>query len=206
MMESYYARQTTQEKMGRPYSDRNRLAGVGINGKRFQDLRKGRGHSQERMAELTGMSQSKISRIEKGEADNLDRVEQVTLAKILGTSIEYLYDEIDDPHPRGAGAAPTSAPRSSPADPRVARVERALIATMTDAGYELGDFDAARDAVRETGPALLLDVDPARFARQLIDAARQLRDAGLPLTTANVLARAASLCTQRLAGAATSSP
>jgi len=60
-------------------------------GKRIRKLRKKRGFSQEELGAMIGFSQSKISKIERGDWDSLSDLRLI--AKALGVPIEELVRE-----------------------------------------------------------------------------------------------------------------
>ena len=73
-------------------------------GERVKTLRKKRGWSQEKLGELVGFSQSKISKIENGDCDSLSDLK--LLAAALEGPIEELVreeagDEVDEKDERG---------------------------------------------------------------------------------------------------------
>ena len=69
-----------------------------INGRRLREIRKSRGLTQTRLAELAGTSNSQISMVEYGQSQTSLRT-TIAIADALGTSIDFLLDRVDDPRP-----------------------------------------------------------------------------------------------------------
>ena len=68
-----------------------------LTGERVRKYRRLKGWSQERLGELVGFSQSKISKIERGERGDWDSLSDLKLiAKVLEVPIEELVKE-DEP-------------------------------------------------------------------------------------------------------------
>jgi transcriptional regulator with XRE-family HTH domain len=63
-------------------------------GDKIRTLRRKRGWSQERLGELVGFSQSKISKIENGDWDSLSDLRLI--AKALGVKLKELIDDEPD--------------------------------------------------------------------------------------------------------------
>lgn len=65
---------------------------------RLRELRKAKGYTQVKMQMLTGIDQSRYSKIERGESYlSFEQCKRVALA--LGTSMDYLAGLTDDPRP-----------------------------------------------------------------------------------------------------------
>ena len=62
-----------------------------MTGKRVRKYRRQKGLSQERLGELVGFSQSKISKIERGDWDSLSDLRLI--AKVLGMKLKELIDD-----------------------------------------------------------------------------------------------------------------
>lgn len=66
-----------------------------MSGDKIRELRRKHGLSQEQLGDLVGFSQSKISKIERGDWDSLSDLRLI--ARALGVSIEELVRE-DEPN------------------------------------------------------------------------------------------------------------
>lgn len=73
------------------------MAESSISGDRVRELRRARGWSQIDLAQESGVSQSALSRIERGESQGSYTATYRALAKALGCSEAYLAGESDDP-------------------------------------------------------------------------------------------------------------
>ena len=94
-------------------------------------------------------------------------------------------------------------PEHIPADDEVPQ-ETAVFRVYVNAPpgrYTTADFDSARGAVRGVDRKALPDGDHDAHAAQLLDAARSLRQLGVPATVSNVMARALGARTEREASA-----
>lgn len=70
-----------------------------MNGNRLRDIRRDLGLSQESLADALGIGNRQIWRYENGETQpSGDMVAQI--ARVLGTSSDYLLGLVDDPSPR----------------------------------------------------------------------------------------------------------
>lgn len=124
-----------------------------------------------------------------------------SIAKPLGVSVVWLEHGIE-------GHISTDLtlehePEHIPADDEVPQ-ETALFrvyVTAPKGRYTTGDFDAARGAIRGVDRKALPDGDHDAHAAQLLDAARSLRQLGVPATVPNVMARALGARTEREAAA-----
>ena len=63
-------------------------------GDKIRTLRRKRGWSQEQLGELIGFSQSKISKIERGDWDSLSDLRLI--ARVLGVKLKDLIDDDSD--------------------------------------------------------------------------------------------------------------
>lgn len=145
------------------YAFANTIAGMddtgdgrGIDGARVRDLRKARGWTQIDLAKASGVSQSALSRIERGDSEGSYTKTSRALAKALGCSEAYLAGESSEP----AGEL-----RMVPAD---------------DAAPVLGahpDAEALAAEVVEENPAL----EP--FVRMVLNSG-SMRSLNIPLTSA----------------------
>ena len=63
-------------------------------GDKIRNYRRQKGLSQERIGELVGFSQSKISKIENGDCDSLSDLRLI--ARALGVKLKDLIDDGDD--------------------------------------------------------------------------------------------------------------
>lgn len=67
--------------------------------KRFKDLREARGMTQEKIAEVLGVSRSTIAGYESEEKNRIPREETLTkIANLFRTSIDYLLGRSDEPN------------------------------------------------------------------------------------------------------------
>lgn len=72
---------------------------VKFNAKKFADLMKKKGFTDGQLAYKSGVSRSMIFYMRKGEREKVSGEIVAKLAGHLGTSIQYLMDETDDPSP-----------------------------------------------------------------------------------------------------------
>ena len=72
----------------------------GTPGDRIVDLRKNKGWSQEELAKQVNVSNSTISRIEKGESQKIDSDVILSIAKLFGVSTDFILGLSDDPEPK----------------------------------------------------------------------------------------------------------
>jgi transcriptional regulator with XRE-family HTH domain len=85
------------------------------------ELRKRRGLTQKQLAELTGMKQSAISRLENARYSRWSFATIVRIAKALGARIDFRLEAIEDVYrgrtEKAAESARQTAPSPSPAKP-----------------------------------------------------------------------------------------
>jgi transcriptional regulator with XRE-family HTH domain len=192
--ESTHASEDTRIRVTPVYSLPNRLPSMPVNGKKVRELREGLRLSQTKLGGMVGVSQSTIARWE-GDASGLTAEEERALARALKTSVAYLRDEADGPTPDGTTIERETGP--GPPDEFTSQLERELFGVMDPRRHDPEDFDAARDAIRETGRDMDPNADRKALALLLLESARQLRLAPRPVTVASVLARASSGKTPR---------
>ena len=65
-----------------------------LNGERVRKYRRQKGWSQDQLGAMVGFSQSKISKIERGDWDSLSDLRLI--AKALGVKLKELIDDGDD--------------------------------------------------------------------------------------------------------------
>lgn len=70
-----------------------------IRGDRVKRLRSKRGLTQKELAAIASVSQSYVSEIESGKQKSVGSIVVLGLAHVLGTSIDYLVGNTDDPAP-----------------------------------------------------------------------------------------------------------
>ncbi len=84
-----------------------------LTGIRFRQLRRQAALSQREVAAQLGMHQGQLSRLERGEGGlTIERMQAA--AKILGTTLAYLYGETDDPAPDAAAPEQPPLPIDAP--------------------------------------------------------------------------------------------
>lgn len=157
-----------------------------IQGHRIEESRKKKGLSQQELALAIGTGQTNISRWERDGVNDLKANHMRGLLKALGVTEAYLRGESDSdaPPPTPKTAEPAGIPAKSNPDWRV-RIEKALVRALDRDRHTLQDVDAVRAMVGETA-YFPPDFDAERAAGAWLDACAQLREAGLPATSANV--------------------
>lgn len=141
-------------------------------GRRIQVLRETRGWSQTELAQRTRLSQTVISKLERGASMRASAATLHALAAAFDVTIEDLISP-DSP------AAPPSP------------LEVALFRVMDVEHYSLASFDVARALVRRVTLSLAPSSKSTAndLARSVLDAAKALEDAGERLTVDGVAAR-----------------
>lgn len=81
----------------RSYAKSNKITGMGINGARVKELRTGKGWSQTKLEEVSGVSQSNISRIEQGKTLQGLADTGPALARALEVDPSSIYDDAPEP-------------------------------------------------------------------------------------------------------------
>ncbi len=104
--------------------------------------------------------------------------------------------------PEGMRETRVTMSRAAKRVPALDTMEMLLLRKTSEEGYTVADFDAARGVLRETYTMVPEDAPPARVVEAVLQTARGLREAGLPVSTTSVLAR---LAYSLLEGAATES-
>lgn len=145
-----------------------------------------------------GVAESYINRRMHAHGTRPDMLAFEKLATVAGVDAKWLaYGDAT------AGRAPDLTlerePEHIPADDEVPQ-ETAVFRVYVNAPpgrYTTGDFDSARGAVRGVDRKALPDGDHDAHAQQLLDAARSLRQLGVPATVSNVMARALGARTAR---------
>jgi transcriptional regulator with XRE-family HTH domain len=177
-----------------------RLLHVEIDGRRVKRLREQLGWNQETLAQKTGLKQSSISKLERGDIQGQNSATQESLARALNTTVAYLRGEVEQPD---APASPPAAPPlerrverdeapAAPDDEHITAIERALFAAMDPTQFEPADFDAVRRAFHRVQHLLKRDIDLVVESRTWLIAARQLRRQG-HATDAEAIATQAAL-------------
>jgi transcriptional regulator with XRE-family HTH domain len=145
---------------------------MGIDGRRLKQARRQKGMKQPELAKKSGVSQSTISKLERGELDGSRADTQIALARALGVAVEWLL---------GSEAMVT------PAKPEIrieretsGRIARALKHAFDPSIHEVDDLDAVRTVVDETDMLERDDGDYIADAREWLNAAARIRRRGIP--------------------------
>jgi transcriptional regulator with XRE-family HTH domain len=142
--------------------------------------------TQEKLAELSGVAQGTISRIEKGDTTSPDHKTERALARALNTTIEELRGESG----QNAGDQ-TSPPTKDPMPPAPNEVDSPLESAIGRAfdsnRHSLRDTDAVRAAFRDTAQLQLADGHLMEAVTRWLDAAARLRQRGSRVTTESLL-------------------
>ncbi len=116
---------------------------------RFEEkLRKNmmlKGYNQQKLARLSGVSDSEISRILSGKSGNPGLENALRLARAVGVSLDYLADDALDQDPVSAAEAATSESFPDNAEGEILlaardlglRPARRILETACDLGYEV---------------------------------------------------------------------
>ena len=70
-----------------------------LNGRKIRDLREARGIDQQTMARDLGISQTMLSRYERGYQKSHSATVLIDICKYLGVSLDDLYDHADEVKP-----------------------------------------------------------------------------------------------------------
>lgn len=140
---------------------------------RCVELRKGLDLTQEKLSERSGVSQSAVSRYEKGE--HLVRESEEAIARVLNTSVAYLDGTTDDASP--------------PQDDEPPALEAAIMRALDKTRHTLADARAVEDVMKTVVGLAAEIVDVEGAARAWLDAAASLRKSRTQVTQAALLLR-----------------
>ncbi|NCP11370.1 MAG: helix-turn-helix transcriptional regulator [Sphingomonadales bacterium] len=126
---------------------------AGFRSDRMAELRQRLDISQAELGRRTGHPQSTINRIEQGLTRNPNGV--AAIARELGTSVEFLLDETDDPGPAGALQEPRRSYSPAPRDDRVLEIP------VIDLAYGMGGT-----YLDDVDPETRLEPFPLSFIRR----------------------------------------
>lgn len=178
------------------------LPGVSL-GKRLEWILEHRDVSASALSLKAGQSRAYVRKLIDREPKRPDFTALARIAQVAGVPERWLTHGEGGPGAEATDLTFEREPEHIPADDEVPQ-ETAVFRVYVNAPpgrYTTADFDSARGAVRGVDRKALPDGDHDAHAAQLLDAARSLRQLGVPATVQNVMARALGARTEREASA-----